>query len=123
MSTDKPDRRRLSEMLAPLAAGEELARRRVWNRVQAGVSARETRARRNRWLAGGGAAVAASLAIFVVTLTGGSSQQAPHTASSEQVALGAVLEMLGASPDGLSEGQAMEQFVSYLVTEAQATPQ
>ena len=103
------------------ALGEdvELARRRVWHRIQDGIEMeRRRRRRRARWLGGGIAAAVAAAAVLVpvaMNLGGGSGASTPQQ---HEVSLSSVAAMLG--DEGAANGEApdADQFLTNFVTEA-----
>ncbi len=96
----------------------ELARRRVWHRIQDGIELeRRRRRRRARWLGGGIAAAVAAVAVLVPVAMnlGGSGSSAPQP---HEVSLGSVAAMLGDQPGANGDAADPEQFFTNFVTEA-----
>jgi len=103
--------------------GADLAKRRVWHRVELGIAGdRLRRRRRLGWMAGIAASAVAALALVMPSALNAAHTWAEPSAQEQQrVAVEAVMEMLGgqqahAATAGDTSGVA--DFASYLVTEA-----
>ena len=97
----------------------EMARRRVWHRIQDGIELERRRRRgRARWLGGGIAAAVATVAILVplaMNLGGGSGAASPQP---HEVSLGSVAAMLGDQAATNGDAAGADQFLTNFVTEA-----
>jgi hypothetical protein len=123
--TGRPRRRRAAEAFRALDAGGEIARRRVWRRVEAGIGEDQLRRRRRlRWMAGIAASAVAAVALVLPSALGAAERWSEPSAQEQQrVAVEAVMQMLGGqqahgAPAGDASG--VNDFASYLVTEADA---
>ena len=121
--TDRPRRGRAAEAFRALDTGTELAKRRVWHRVELSIAEdRLRRRRRLRWMAGIAASAVAALTLVLPSALGAAQTWAEPSAQEQQrVAVDAVMEMLGGqqahnAPGGDAAGAG--DFASYLVTEA-----
>lgn len=124
---ERPSRSRAAEAFRALDSGSELAKRRVWRRVEARVSDDRRRGRgRLGWMAGIVASAVAALAIAAPTaLDAARSWYEPSQQEQQRVAVNAVMEMLGAQAGGgnganSADSDDVEQFVQYLVTSTEA---
>ncbi len=122
MSDDTlPHRLRAASALRALDEDVELARRRVWRRIQDGIELERRRERRRmRWLAGGVAAAVTAVAVLVpvaMNLGGGSAGPAPQQ---HDVSLASVAAMLGDQPGANGQSTDPEQFLTNFVTQATA---
>jgi hypothetical protein len=120
VSEESPPRTgRASAALRALDEDVELARRRVWHRIEDGIELeRRRRRRRARWLGGSIAAAVAAVAVLVpvaMNAGGGSGSSAPEQ---HQVSLGSVADMLGSRPPTDADTSDPEQFFRDFVTEA-----
>ena len=117
--------KRAAEAFRALDEGEHLARRRIWRRVREGVAEDARARRRRRWAIWSGVAAAATIAAFTPALVAGlrnNSSDRGQTLSDDDIAFQAVMQTLAAQTfNGGSEST--EEFVLYLVTEAQADAQ
>ena len=123
----RPARSRAAEAFRALDSGSELAKRRVWRRVEAVVADdRRRRSRRLGLMAGIAASAVAALAIAApAALDAARSWYEPSQQEQQRVAVSAVMEMLGAQAAGGNDANAtdsdnVEQFAQYLVTSVEA---
>ncbi len=97
----------------------DLARRRVWHRIQGGIELERRRQRRRaRWIAGGIAAAAAAAAVLVpvaMNLSGRPGNPAPQR---HEVSVESVAQMLGMRPAAAGQAVDADQFLTAFVTEA-----
>jgi hypothetical protein len=121
--TDRSRRGRAAEAFRALDAGGDLAKRRVWHRVELGIAEdRMRRRRRLAWMAGIAASAVAALALVLPSALDAAQTWAEPSAQEQQrVAVAAVMEMLGgqqahSAPGGDASG--VSDFAGYLVTEA-----
>lgn len=128
-TNEQPPRSRAAEAFRALGDGGELAKHRVWRRVEQGLAEERRRARtRLGWVAGSAAGVAVALAITMPAVLGAARTWYEPTQQEEQrVAVRAVMEMLsqqyGAAGNGSAssaDSDQMDQFAQYLVTSTEA---
>lgn len=114
-----PHRGRAASAFRALDEDAELARRRVWHRIQDGIEMeRRRRRRRARWFGGGIAAAVAAAAVLVpaaMNLGGGSGSSTPQQ---HEVSLGSVAAMLGDEAAANGDSDDPGQFLTNFVTEA-----
>lgn len=125
---ERPNRSRAADALRDLNTGADLARRRVWRRVEAGIADDRRGRRRLGWAVGIAASAVAAIAILLPTaLNAARAWYEPSQQEQQRVAVNAVLEMLGQQPGG-ENGEStagsdnVDQFVQYLVTSTEAKP-
>ena len=115
---------RAASAFSALDGDIELARRRVWHRIQDGIELKRRRQRlRARWLGGGIAAAVAAVAVLVpvaMNLGGGSGGSRPQ---SHEVSVESVAQMLGMRPPAAGHAVDAEQFLTSFVTEASSGAQ
>lgn len=121
-----PRRSRAAEAFRSLDAGSDLARRRVWRRVEQQMSDDHRRSRRRLgWAAGIAASAVAALAIVLPSVSSAvRAWYQPSSQEQQRVAVSAVFEMLGQQQAGntsdasasVTSSDGVEQFVQYLVT-------
>lgn len=121
--TERSARSRAAEAFRTLEAGGDLAKRRVWQRVERGIDEdRRRRKRRLGWMAGMAAgAVAALMLVLPPALDAARSWSEPSRQEQQRVAVSAVMEILGEQQARSASGgdaSGMGDFVQYLVTEA-----
>jgi hypothetical protein len=114
---DEKDRGRTAEALRALAGGEELARRRVWARVQQGIAEDRRRRKRRGWITGAGLGLVASLAIAAPVAWQSMSSSSMETSGS--VSAEAVWEMLSSQPGASDDYGSLQEFVLSAAGEAQ----
>lgn len=122
---ERSARSRATEAFRALDEGGDLAKRRVWRRVEQGLS--EDRAQRRRrlgWMAGIAASAVAALAFVLPPALGTArSWYEPSRQEQQRVAVNAVMEMLNKHvATGATSGDTtdIENLAQYLVTEAHA---
>ena len=128
-TNEQPPRSRAAEAFRALNAGSELAKHRVWRRVEQGLAEERRRARRRLgWASGIVAGVAVAAAITMPAILGAArTWYEPSQQEEQRVAVSAVLEMLGRQYGAAGNGSAsnvdsdqMDQFAQYLVTSTEA---
>ena len=124
---ERPARSRAAEAFRALDSGSELAKRRVWRRVEAGIADDRRRGRRRLgWMAGLIASAVAALALALpAALDAVRTWYEPSQQEQQRVAVSAVMEMLGRQYGGGNGANAaasdnVEQFAQYLVTSTEA---
>lgn len=119
--TDRSARRRAADAFRALDTGGDLAKRRVWRRVERGLATRGLRGqRRLGWIAGIAASAAAAF-VFILppALSAARTWYEPSQQEQQHVAVKAVMEMLGGQQArGTSSGDTtgLGDFAHFLVT-------
>lgn len=112
---------RAAHGLSSLEEGGELARRRVWTKVQRGIALDRQRRRRRAGFASGAGALVAALAVgFVMVWQPFSSADSDGT---KAVSVDAVWEMLSSQPGATEEHGSLDEFVLSIAGEAQTGAQ
>lgn len=105
------------EALRALDEGGELARRRVWVRVQHGIKLDRQRRRRQVWAGGLGAGMVAALVLGAFVALDGSGGSA-DVSREKQISIAASSAFSEIAADSPTDDAALKEFVWYLLTGA-----